>query len=318
MPPMPLPRLVLAPAFAAALVSLTSTAALAGPSPKEKAEARQLVTDAKKALKDHKFAEAIEALKKADGLDPSPATELELAQAEIAGGKLLEASKLLTKITQGTETTPAAKKTRESAKKLLGDLVMRIPMVKVTVTGPSGKATVTLDGAEIEAGNEIEVEPGDHKVTASAEGFKPSEKTVKVAEGAHEKVELTLEANAPVAKVETRGSRVPGIIVASVGGAALAVGGVFGGLAFAATSDAKKGCIGNLCPDTPAQRDKIDKAKLFGNVSTGMLIGGGVVAAAGIVLTILAPGGSKGDDAPKAARVVPWVGADQVGIAGSF
>ncbi|APR83630.1 Hypothetical protein A7982_08979 [Minicystis rosea] len=318
MPPMPVSRLVLVPACAALIISLTPIAAIATPSPKEKAEARQLVTDAKKALKDHKFGEAVDALKKANGLDPNPATELELAQAEIAAGKLLEASKLLTKITQGTDTAPAAKKTRESAKKLLGDLVMRIPMVKITVNGPSGKATATLDGADVDTANEIEVEPGEHKVSASAEGFKPQEKTVKVAEGAHEKVELTLEANAPVAKVEQSVSRLPGIIVTSVGGAALVAGGVFGGLAFAATSDAKKGCTNNLCPNTADHRDKISKAKLFGNLSTGMLIGGGVVAAAGIVLTIVAPGGSKKDEAPKAARVMPWIGADQIGLAGSF
>ncbi|MFT3773557.1 MAG: carboxypeptidase-like regulatory domain-containing protein [Minicystis sp.] len=317
---MSLSRAFLAPALAAALVSITSSTALAGPSPKEKAEARQLVTDAKKAMKDHRYGDAVGALKKASSLDPSTATDLELAQAEIGAGKLVEASKLLAKIEGDSDATPAGKKAKESAKKLLGELRPRIPTVKITVKGPTGKANVTLDGLEVDAAGEISVDPGDHNVGASADGFKAQEKPVKLAEGAHESVEIALESNAPVVKEEAHGLRLPGIIVTSVGGAALVVGGVFGGLAFSATSDAKKGCVNNLCPNTQAQRDRISKAKLFGNVSTGMLIAGGAVAATGVVLTILAPGGgsSKKDDAPKSARVIPWVGADQVGVAGTF
>jgi hypothetical protein len=188
--------------------------------------------------------------------------------------------------------------------------------VKVTVKGPTGKASVMLDGIEVDGSGEIPADPGDHNVGASAPGFKPVEKEVKLAEGARQTVEIALEPVA-VAKVqeERSGSRVPGIVVLSIGGAALAVGGVFGGLAFSATSAAKAQCVGNLCPAS-AQSD-ISRSKLYGNVSTGMLIGGGAVAVTGIVLTIVAPGGSKKKD-EKSARVVPWVGADQVGVAGSF
>jgi hypothetical protein len=102
--------------------------------------------------------------------------------------------------------------------------------------------------------------------------------------------------------------------VASGGGLLLVLGGVFGGLAFSAAGSAKAQCNGNVC--LPTAQDDIDHSKTFGNVSTGMFIAGGAVAVAGVVLAIVAPGGSS---APaKNARVVPWIGGDQVGVAGTF
>lgn len=312
-------RLALA-SLTAAIVSLSAASSLAAPSPKEKAEARTLVNDAKKAMKDKRWGDAVGALKKADKLDPSPAIELDLAQAQINLGKLLDASKTLAAIEGNADKGAAAKKARESAAKMLADLKAKIPTVKVTVKGPAGKASVTLDGLEVDASGEIPVDPGDHNVGASAAGFKAIEKEVKLAEGARQTVELALVADAPAApKEEEKGSRVPGIVLTSIGGAALVVGGVFGGLAFSATSSAKAQCKGNLCPAS-AESD-ISRSKLYGNVSTGMLIGGGAVAVTGIVLAIVAPGGKKSDEAPKSARVmrvVPWMGADQIGVAGTF
>lgn len=306
-------RSLFAPTLAVALLSLTSAAALGAPSPKEKAEARQLVTDGKKAMKDKRFADAIGALKRANELDPSAATELELAQAEIAGGKLLDASRVLGALAQGSEAAPAAKKAREAAAKQLAELKARIPTVKVTVKGPTGKASVTVDGLEVDAANDVAVDPGDHTVAATADGYLPADKQLKLAEGERGSVELTLAPQVVAVKEEATGSRLPGIIVTSVGGASLIVAGVFGGLAFPATKDAKATCTSTGCDQA-----KVDKAKLFGNVSTGMFIAGGAVAVAGVVLLIVAPGGGKKDDAPKSGRVVPWVGADQVGVAGTF
>jgi hypothetical protein len=301
----------------ATIVSFSAASALAAPSAKEKAEARALVNDAKKAMKDKRWSDAVGALKKADKLDPSLAIELDLAQAQINSGKLLDASKTLAAIEGNADKGAAAKKARETAAKMRADLKAKIPTVKVSVKGPSGKANVTLDGLEVDASGEIAVDPGDHNVGASAAGFKAVEKEVKLAEGARQTIELALVADAPPPpKGDEKGSRVPGIVVTSIGGAALVVGAVFGGLAFSATSAAKKQCNGNLCPAS-AESD-ISRSKLFGNVSTGMLIGGGAVAVTGIVLTIVAPGGKKSDEAPKSARVVPWVGADQVGVAGRF
>ncbi len=106
----------------------------------------------------------------------------------------------------------------------------------------------------------------------------------------------------------------------SLGGAALVAGGVFGGIAFHDTSLAKTQCQGNQCPGDTA--NLISRSKMWGNLSTGFLVGGGIVAATGIGLFIAAPGGGKSDEAPKAsvARVSPWAGPGSAGLVavGSF
>jgi len=316
---MSVPRALLAPALVAAIACLAPAPALAGPSHKEKAEARALVNDARKAMKDKRWADAVTAYKKADTLDPGAALEVDLAEAQIAAGRLADASRTLTAVISGSDASPAAKRARDAAAKRLVAIKSRIPMLRVTVKGPTGKVSVIVDGADVDASGEIPVNPGDHTVGASADGYNPAEKEAKVAEGAHETVELTLAPapTTPPPPPETPiGPRVPGIVLSTVGGAALIVGGVFGGLAFSATSQAKSQCNGNVCPSSAA--DDIHRSKLFGNVSTGMLAAGGAVALTGIVLAIVAPGSKKADEAAKSAKVAPWVGADQVGVAGSF
>lgn len=316
---MPTARAALASISVTTILLFAASSALAAPSAKDKAEAKTLVNEAKRAVKDKRWADAVTALKKADGLDPSAALELELAEAQIGAGKLVEAGKTLSAIEAGSDTSAAGKKAREAAKKKLAELKDRTPKLQVVVKGPAAGAKVTLDGSAIDAPGEVPVDPGHHTVAASADGFKPKEKAISLAEGERMSVDLALEASPPPeAKkdVEKKGSRLPGIVVASVGGAALVTGGIFGGLALSATSKAKSQCSGNDCPLTA--KSDIDRSKLFGNVSTGLIISGGAVAAAGVVLAIMAPFGKKADDAPKSGRIVPWVGADQVGVAGTF
>ncbi len=314
------PRVARVSALSGALVVLTSVSALAAPSPKEKADARTLAAEARKAVKDKRWKDALGAFKKADALDPSDVFDLEYAEAEVACGQLVEAARRLEAITAGTDPGAAAKKARETAKTELDALRSRIPTVRVTVLGPAAsKVGVIVDGVDVDASGDVPVNPGDHTVGASADGWNPAEKDVKLAEGAREKVELTLTSGTTTAAAprETRGSRVPGIVVASAGGAVLALGGLFGGLAFSATSAAKAQCAGNACPGSAAA--DISRSKTFGNVSTAMFIAGGAAAAAGVVLIIVAPGGATTDTkAARVTRVTPWLGAGQAGIVGSF
>jgi hypothetical protein len=313
---MRLSRLTAASAIALATIAI-SLPSLAAPSAKEKAEARTLAADAKKAMKDKRWSDAVTALKKADKLDPSPALELDLAQALASSGKLLEAVKVLGPLAEGSDNSQQAKKTREAAKKALAEVKARVPSVKVAINGPpAGKASVLVDGLEARGADAIEVDPGSHTIGATAEGFEPAEKEMNFNEGVRAEVELTLKAKAPPPVAEKKtGSRVPGAVLTAIGGAGLVVGGVFGGLAFKATSDAKAQCNGNQCPQSAA--DDISRSKLYGNVSTAAFIAGGAIAATGIVLLIVAPGGgSSSDEKPKeqSARVAPWMGPGGAGV----
>src|SRR5690349_6084134 len=129
-----------------ALVILGTSAAAAATS-KETAEARTLVSDAKKAMKEKRFADAERALRRADGLDSSPQTKIDLAAALTEEGKLVEASGVLHRITDGTVASPATKRLHDQVKKQLAVIEPRIPWLQVDVGGPTAdSALTTIDG----------------------------------------------------------------------------------------------------------------------------------------------------------------------------
>ena len=261
--------------------------------------------------------DALAKLQSADALDPGPALEVDLAQAQVGAGKLVEASKTLAAVTASTESTLPARKAREAAKRALVAVKARVATVKVRVKGaPSGRATVQVDDEEVDASAEISVNPGYHSVGAAAGGFTAAQREVTLAEGAHAEVTLELTAAHPVAveeKKTTPGSRAPGAVLTVLGGAGLVAGGVFGGLAFAKTSAARSTCSGDVCP--PSSADAIATSKTYGNVSTGALIGGGALALTGIILLIVPPHGSASpDDSGKGAAVAPSIGPGVAGL----
>src|SRR5262249_49596734 len=106
------PRLPLAAALAA-LLRVSSPAAAR--SPRDRAEARTLAVAGRKALKEKRWTDALAALKKADTLDPSAAIELDLAQAQIGAGKLVEAARTLSAVAARPSLLPAARPAREAA-----------------------------------------------------------------------------------------------------------------------------------------------------------------------------------------------------------
>ena len=75
------------PVFALVVLSVGAAAAA---TPKEKAEAHALLSEAKKATKEKRFADAASALKRADEIDSSLQTKLDLAAALASDGKLVE------------------------------------------------------------------------------------------------------------------------------------------------------------------------------------------------------------------------------------
>lgn len=183
-------------AFAAALLSLSSLTAVAAPTAKDREEAKTRLAEGRVAIGINQFDEAIKAFRLSDQLDPSPQTKLELVEALIGGGKLIEASKILNGLLDANAGHP--KKIKESAQKLLSGLEPRIPWILVKLTGPSADAAkVTVDGTKIE---DIEFEtpfdPGSHAVVAEAEGYFRVEKRVKLDEGQHGVVKIDMKPSA--------------------------------------------------------------------------------------------------------------------------
>jgi hypothetical protein len=104
-------------------------------------------------------------------------------------------------------------------------------------------------------------------------------------------------------------------VLLGVGGAGLALGGIFGLMAISKKGDLE--CPDQQCPPGD-ETDKLDSARTFATVST---IGFGVGLAGSAVGTILLLSGSS--DKTGAARRTrtatrAWVGLGSAGIAGSF
>lgn len=303
-----------------ALVVLSAGAAAAA-SPKEKAEARTLLNEAKKATKDKRFGDAERALRRADGLDSSPQTRIDLAAVLAEQGKLVEASGVLHRITDGTVASPATKRFHDQVKKQLAVIEPRIPWIQVDIGGPSaGAALTTIDGKDVDATNEVPFDPGSHAISVSADGFEDASRTVTLREGAHEHVHLDLlpTVKAPPPKV-AGGSKAPAIIFFALGGAGLLVGGGAGIAALLQAKDAKAQCTGNVCPSSSAAA--IDRSKLSGTISTVGFIAGGTLVGAGIIALIASSSGSgdsKKESPKEGARVTPWIGLGNAGLSGSF
>ena len=304
------------PAFA--LVVLTAGAAAAA-TPKEKAEVRTLVSEAKKAMKEKRFADAAKALRRADEIDSSLQTKVDLAAALASDRQLVEASRVLHGVTDGTVASPATKRFHEQAKKQLAEIEPRIPWIQIDVGGPSpGKAETTIDGKAVDASSEVPINPGDHEILVRAEGFENGSRSLSLREGAHEHLHLDLVplVTAPPPKV-AGGSKAPAITFFVLGGAGLAVGGGAGIAALLQAKDAKAQCTGNVCPSSAAAA--IDRSKLSGTISTVGFIAGGTFVTAGIIALIASSSGEPKKESPKeGARVTPWIGPGQAGVFGTF
>ncbi len=183
---------------------------------------------------------------------------------------------------------------------------------------------VVVDQAKI--GIRLPVDRGDHVVDVSAAGKKTWGKTVAFVEGSDLSVTIEpLEDDVPPVKVvpietppnkgtetnphvgsklpvggdkppvmDTRGEffsqqRVFGVTLGAVGIGAAVAGAAFGARALQKRDESEVGghCVGNRCDEIglPLRQASYNA----GNVSTGLLIGGGVALAAGVALFLTAP-----------------------------
>lgn len=155
----------------------------------------------------------------------------------------------------------------------------------------------------------IPIDVGTHVIEATAHGKKTWTLETKIpADGASMTVEVPVLVDDPKARLSDPprsegpgGDEKPtwlfpaGFIVGGVGVAALAAGGALGGLALAKNGEAEDECPQGFC--TAAGNDLHVQAGTFADAATGLFVGGGVLAAGGILMIILAP---SDDEAPAA------------------
>ncbi len=196
-------------------------------------------------------------------------------------------------------------KAQQTARARVAELRSKITGVMITVSGVALElATVRINGRKIENRKLIYPVPlpaGEHRISASAEQMTTATTKITVTSNpGPQTVNLELRPvplpppeppplPLPPPEQEQAGSLVPAITAFGVGAAALAVGFITGGIAFAKANDIKEHCDGNICP--AHQQSEVDSVADIAMASNISFIVAGVAATAGVVLLILRPGG---------------------------
>jgi hypothetical protein len=182
----------------------------------------------------------------------------------------------------------------------------------------------------------VSLDPGEHLVEVSADGFVPWTSHVRLAaDGATTVLEVPMLTPAtgplphtapdespperPIEGLESTGAsplRTLGIVAAGAGVATLGVGVYFA--AEAATLNAQSngaGCVGNVCEGSAATTRR--NAFSDGNVATVLLAGGGALAITGAALWLFSP---RKTSPVTGIHVTPTAGAKSAGVSlgGSF
>lgn len=285
-----------------------------------------------------KFEEAVRLVPEALG------AKMFLAECYQAAGKLASAwvqfsfvESAAGRANQTDRATDAGDKAR-ALKPRLGTLTLKVPADVKALKG----LTVARNGVAIGAaqfGEPIPVDKGPHVVEVSAPGKKPWRGEITTSDGKPSELEVPALEDAPVDTGAGGTTTLPGggpapvepdskptwliptgFVVGGVGVAALGVGGVLGGLALGKASDATDACPNGFCSadGNAAAAD----AGTFGNAATGLFVGGGVLAGAGILMLILAPWdaeeGSEKAEPGKTAWTFYSPSELGLGVAGAF
>lgn len=196
------------------------------------------------------------------------------------------------------------------AKVIVSDVRTPVRGDKITNTYP-----VEIPAGATSATLSIGVRSGHHVLTARAPGLGDESFEVDLLSGGKESRELALKApkvadpvpvpgrtvpDAP--KDESKGSAAPWI-VAGVGGAMMVVGAVTGVMALGKESDIEAACPNDRCPSSFDLAGEKSSAKTLVGVTDVMLIGGGVVAAAGLTWGFLTLGSSKSSASARRSKI---------------
>lgn len=288
------------------LCVLLASAPASAQVPAREGAAQLLFDEAAKLLERGLFEEACAKFQASQALDPKGGTLLNLAQCRERQGRIATAWTLFAEA-----RNLAAKDGRQDrvtfAEQRMRALEPTLPRVRVTVADRSGREapSVRLDGAPLAqaAWNvALPMDPGEHELEATRRDGPPFTARFTVAVGQKIDVAVPADDAAVVRERPDAGAAPPpasarapwlGLGIAGAGGAALAVGTVFGVEALGRRGEAEDLCAQGRCAEGREVRDRGVREAWVANV--GITVG--VVAlAAGLYLVL------RGDSARAAAR----------------
>jgi hypothetical protein len=340
----------------AALVAAPITIARADePTAEQTAAARALGMEGVRLADSGDCPKAIDPLTRAESLHHAPTTLERLGECHIAVGKLVIGTEELNRVIHeplAPNAPPAFTAAQERAKGAIDAALAKIGKLRIHVERPAGvdpKVKVDDDAvmtAMLDA--DRPTDPGTHKVTATAQGMKPAETSITLANGQSQSVSLTLEpdpnavvappvpapgvpaatgpASAPAEPPPAAApkSKVPAIVAFSAGGVGLVVGSIFGAMALGTKSSLDKACPSKTdCPAT----SQSDISSLGTNATVSTIgFGVGIVGVGlGTVLLIMESGSSsppataaRATPAAPKSHVTPYFGLGTAGVTGTF
>ena len=270
----------------------------------DKAAAQVLFEDGRKLMEQGKYAEACPKLESSQRLDPGAGTLLNLAACYEKNGQSASAWVTYTDAAVASrERHPDWQKSAEAKAKALFPTLAHV--VVDVPSAPSG-VSVTRDGKVLESGTfgtAMPVDPGHHVIEATAPNKKPFHQEVDVAPKSDTRVTVKME-DAPVAVTNPsitpiapppeeqgrgNGMRIAGATTMGVGIAGIVVGGIFGALAIGKKNEASPNCTADFSACNATGKAAVDDGLTFGTISTVGFVAGGVLAAAGVFVFVLAP-----------------------------
>ncbi|HEX7601162.1 MAG TPA: hypothetical protein VF316_06130 [Polyangiaceae bacterium] len=315
-------------------LSAASIARAAEPTASDIAAARQLATEGVKLADQNRCDDAVDKLARAEQLYHAPTVLGRLGECQVLLGKLVEGTENLQRVVREplpASAPPAYVKAHDRAKKMLDVAKPRIAKLIVKVVAPvKTDVEVQLDAELLSSalvGAERPTDPGDHVLVATAVGMKRAEEKFELEEAETKTVTITLVPDpsykppaplVPIAPKEPpKRDRTLAWASLGVGGAGLAVGAIFGGLALG-----KKGSLDGQCTADkicgPSAQSDLDAAQTFATLSTVGFIVGGVGVAAAVVLFLWPEPKPEAADAKKRVSLRPLIGPGSVGLAGTF
>jgi hypothetical protein len=224
---------------------------------------------------------ALERYRAAQAVLREPPSGLSLVSTQAALGMLVEARQTAvdTAALPVTPNEPAEfAEARSAAAQMVAEIEPRLPVFGVLVC-PAERYTLRIDGVEVpERAHKLRfrTNPGDHEVEVEASGYLHAKQIFTLAEGVHQLFQITLSpvpaappptaaAPAPAPHPEDQAQRVRGYVALAIGGGVMTLGAITGVMSFTETSNAKRDCPGDVCPDR--LRDSLETADTLANVA---------------------------------------------------
>ncbi len=276
-------------------------------SPADRAAAQALFDEGRQLMAEGRTAEACPRFEESQRLDSGLGTQYHLADCYELVGRLASAHTLFLEVAAQAEAL-GQKRREQLARERAEAVLPKLPKLSIDVPHAAAKELVIeRDGSVVgrpQWGLAVPVDPGVHRVRASAPGHAPWQVAVDIPNDPAVR-RVSVPPLEPRVSFLTPTSRKVGLGALGVGVAALGVGGVFAVQAHSKNQDSNRaGCTDSGCP-TAGSRALRQAAVDAGNRATWAVGGGLVSLAAAAVLFWVVPGEAGDTTGDSVFRVQP-------------